>query len=163
MKQAMNLAQVEEELGPRNQIVASLELAERVLVISGFEQGLPRTVMSASLLDERGGRARGRIIRWDRRRWRCWAARAGDRSHHHQNERDQARGAHGVSLSAEPEPSQRAFPGDQLVDVAIPSGATPGDYDVLSVRFANRDDTANGQAWDATSARFTIGTEVTVP
>lgn len=62
------------------------------------------------------------------------------------------------------------------VDVQIPSGATPGDYDLslgvpdvqprnatdarFAVRFANADD--GPQSWNATSARFATGTSIAV-
>jgi hypothetical protein len=64
------------------------------------------------------------------------------------------------------------------VPVLIPAGAAPGAYAVLAaapdpspaladdarfaVRFANADDAAAGQAWDATAGAFALGTTLTV-
>ena len=64
------------------------------------------------------------------------------------------------------------------VPVAIPAGAATGDYDVylsvpdifsttagdarFAVRFANADNAAIGQAWEAGAARFKIGTTLSV-
>jgi len=64
------------------------------------------------------------------------------------------------------------------VPVAIPAGAATGEHDVLlglpdiysttagdvrfAVRFANQDDAAKDQAWEASSARFRVGTWLAV-
>jgi chitodextrinase len=65
-----------------------------------------------------------------------------------------------------------------VVAVPIPAAASPGDYDVyvsmpdiwpatkdkadFAVRFANADDAAKGQAWEAANFRFKTGTMLTV-
>jgi hypothetical protein len=75
-------------------------------------------------------------------------------------------------------PSQASTATRAPVAVTIPSSAAAGQYDVLlgmpdiysttasdarfSVRFANADDTAKGQSWDATNARFNTGATITV-
>jgi hypothetical protein len=78
----------------------------------------------------------------------------------------------------------RAFPpratssGTIGVAVDIPAGVSPGNYDVyvsmpdiwpgtkdnpyFAVRFANADDPAKGQAWEAANSRFKTGTTLTV-
>ena len=64
------------------------------------------------------------------------------------------------------------------VGVTIPAGAQTGDYDVylsapdifsatasnpkFAVRFANADNGATGQAWDASAAMFKAGTSLNV-
>jgi hypothetical protein len=75
-------------------------------------------------------------------------------------------------------PAQATSSTKTLVPVAIPAGASPGDYDVyvsmpdiglgtrdkadFAVRFANADNPAKGQAWEAVSFRFKTGTTLTV-
>ena len=75
-------------------------------------------------------------------------------------------------------PSQAQSSTKIIVPVAIPAGASLGDYDVyvgmpdigantkdnpyFAVRFANADDTAKGQAWEAGNFRFKAGTMVSV-
>jgi hypothetical protein len=75
-------------------------------------------------------------------------------------------------------PSQATASTRAPVKVAIPSSAAPGTYEVLvalpdawtttatdprqSVRFANADNAAKGQAWDATNARFDVGSTLTI-
>ena len=66
----------------------------------------------------------------------------------------------------------------QVINVTLPAGAAKGDYDLylsapdifsttaadarFAVRFANADDSAKAQAWDATSASLKSGTRITV-
>jgi hypothetical protein len=66
----------------------------------------------------------------------------------------------------------------QTITVAVPAGAAKGSYTLhlgtpdihsataadarFAVRFANADDSAKGQAWDSTNARFKVGTVLTV-
>ena len=75
-------------------------------------------------------------------------------------------------------PSQATSSTRITVSIPIPSGATPGDYEVFigmpdiwpttkndvrqAVRFANADNPGKGQSWDAATARFKSGTTVTV-
>lgn len=75
-------------------------------------------------------------------------------------------------------PPQATSSTRQIVNVSIPSGAAVGDYDVYvsmpdifsslandprySVRFGNSDDSAKGQAFDAASGRFKVGTMIKV-
>jgi hypothetical protein len=75
-------------------------------------------------------------------------------------------------------PAQASGANRITVTLPIPAGAQVGDYNVLvsvpdifastaadprfSVRFANADNPSVGQAWDATAARFNVGTSVSV-
>ncbi|CAN5576130.1 hypothetical protein BH09PSE5_BH09PSE5_17150 [soil metagenome] len=75
-------------------------------------------------------------------------------------------------------PSQATAATRAPVTVTIPSSAAAGEYEVLlgmpdlytatakdvrySVRFANADNAAKGQAWDTTNARFNVGSTITI-
>jgi Domain of unknown function (DUF4832)/Domain of unknown function (DUF4874) len=75
-------------------------------------------------------------------------------------------------------PPQATAATRQVINVALPAGATKGDYTLhlsapdifsataadarFSVRFANTDDSAKAQGWDAASASFKAGTRLTV-
>ncbi|CAN5348426.1 hypothetical protein BH09PSE5_BH09PSE5_19050 [soil metagenome] len=75
-------------------------------------------------------------------------------------------------------PSQASASTRAAVQVTIPSGATTGDYAVsvslpdvytttaadarFAVRFANADNAATAQAWNATTGKFDVGTTLTV-
>ncbi len=75
-------------------------------------------------------------------------------------------------------PAQATGSAHVTVHVPVPAGATTGTYEVLlsapdvfastagdarfSVRFANADDPSRGQAFEAASAQFNVGTRVTV-
>ena len=75
-------------------------------------------------------------------------------------------------------PPQATSSTSVVVPVSIPAGASAGDYDVyvsmpdvgtttsknpyFTVRFANADNSAKGQAWDPANARFKTGMVVTV-
>jgi Domain of unknown function (DUF4832)/Domain of unknown function (DUF4874) len=75
-------------------------------------------------------------------------------------------------------PSQASAATRQAINVPVPAGAAKGRYtlylgapDVYSatandarfaIRFANADDAAKGQAWDAASGLFNVGTQLTV-
>jgi Domain of unknown function (DUF4832)/Domain of unknown function (DUF4874) len=75
-------------------------------------------------------------------------------------------------------PSQATASTRQTITVPVPAGAAKGSYTLhlgapdvhtatasdarFAVRFANADDTAKGQSWDATSGLFKVGTQLTV-